>query len=261
MRSHQMHMKVCFEQRNYLLNRFPESFTDLMTQIEDKVKRPLSREVECFFVDKDGDRIMVAEDADLLNVREVCRLEGKDVCKLIVELPENGKRKAESSPTHSQHCVDGGRYLTFLKKTLPTIQEDFASCFSQGMPCEECFGVGKTRDMAKCENCYGRGVRPLTKQMKMIMQYIDLRFQQLLLAPLETFMASENMDPDRLVRARDSSSSLEENLSKADNKKTQRIEHSSGGFFGREPLPSESGQRSPRKLSHRDDFNKIPNDD
>jgi hypothetical protein len=256
-----MHMKVCFEERNYLLNRFPESFADLMAQVEDKAKRPLSREAECFFVDKDGDRIMVAEDADLLNVREVCRLEGKDICKIAVEVPDSGKRKPELGTPHPHNCVDGSRYLAFLKKTLPTVQEDFARCFGQGMPCEECLGIGKTREMMKCENCYGRGVRPLTKQMKIIMQYIDLRFHQLVVAPLETFVASEKNDSDRLIRARDSSSSLEDNLSRGDQKKPPKVEHPGMGFFGREPPPSENGQRSPRKLSHRDDFNKIPNDD
>lgn len=261
MRSPQMHMKVCFDERNYLLNRFPESFADLMAQVEDKAKRQLSKEAECYFVDKDGDRIMVAEDADLLNVREVCRLEGKDICKIAVEVPDSGKRRQEQGPSHPHHCVDGSRYLAFLKKTLPTVHEDFARCFSQGMPCEECFGIGKTRDMMKCENCYGRGVRPLTKQMKLIMQYIDLKFQQLVVAPLETFVASDKNDSDRLLRGRDSSSSLDDNLSKGDPKKQSKVDLSGTGFFGREPPPSETGQRSPRKMSHRDDFNKCPNDD
>lgn len=255
-----MHMKVSFEAKNYLLNRYPDSFADLVAQIEEKTKRSLGRAFECCFVDKDGDRIMVGEDADLLNVREVCRLEGKDVCKLAVELPDSHSRP-ESPSSHSQHCVDGARYLAFLKKNLPAVQEDFARCFAQGMPCEECLGQGKTADSGKCENCYGRGVRPLTRQMKIIMQYIDLRFQQLLLAPLETFMASDFKDIERASRGRDSSTSLED-VGKPENKRPAKAEHGHPGqiFFGRE-TPVDQGFVPSRKQSHRDDFNKPPPDD
>lgn len=257
---HQMHMKVAFDERNYLLNRFPESFADLLAQVEDKVRRPLGSDLEVYFVDKDGDRIMVAEDADLANVREVCRLEGKDVCKLAVGLPEAARRRPEPLPASHQNCVDGGRYLAYLKRALPAVQEDFARCFEQGMPCEDCLGVGKTRDSAKCENCYGRGVRPLTKQMKIVMQYVDLRLQQLLLAPLEIFMASDQFEAERHTKPKDSSSSLEENLSKGDGHK-QKQNLFGGGMFGREPMANGSGQRTPRKLSQMDDFNKVPHDD
>ncbi len=255
-------MKVSFGERHYMLSRFPDSFGDLLMQVADKIKTPLSRETVCYFTDKEGDRIVVAEDADLVNVLEVCRLEGKNICKLAVELPGSGKAKAAGLPTsHHQNCFDAAKYLDFLKKSLPSVQEDFARCFGQGMPCEECLGVGKTKDLAKCENCYGRGIRPITKQMRIIMHYIDLRFQQLIQAPLKAFVASDSHEGIDRLMARDSLSSYEDNYSKAETKKPLKFDHPGGGFFAREPPPSDMGTNSPRKLSHRDDFNKMPNDD
>lgn len=262
MSSQPIHMKVNFGERHYILSRFPDSFGDLLAQVADKVKTPLSRDTICYFTDKEGDRIVVAEDADLTNVLEVCRLEGKNICKLAVELPGAGKLRNTSQSASTHHnCFDAAKYLDFLKKNLPSVQEDFARCFGQGMPCEECLGVGKTKDMAKCENCYGRGIRPVTKQMRIIMHYIDLRFQQLIQAPLEAFVASDSHETMDRVMARDSHSSYEDNFSKADTKKPSKFEHPGGGFFAREPPPSEVGTNPPRKMSHRDDFNKVPNDD
>ena len=263
-----MHMKVSFEHRNFLLNRFPATYADLLAQVADKVKTPLSREAVCYFTDRDGDRIVVADDSDLLNVRDVCVLEGKDVCKLAVEQDDLSKQKsftlAYSSLNPPPQTFEAAKYLAYLKKALPPVHEDFGKCLASGMPCEDCLGVGKTKDGGKCENCYGRGVRPLTKHMKLVMQYIDFKFQQYVVAPLEAFVSSDPTDaldkPGR-IQVRDSNSSIDDNFSKADTKKVTKNDHMVMGFFGREPPPSENGLGSPRKMSHRDDFNKQPMDD
>lgn len=194
MKNQTMHMKVAFENRTYLLNRFPDSFNDLLDQVTDKVKTPLGNQPHFYFVDNDGDMIVVADNADLVNIKEVCKLEGKEVCKLIVDRPIS---TSQSSPGRDCGCSQQGasfdsvKYFDYLKKRLPEFSEEFVSCIEKGLPCEECLGIGKLKDLSKCYNCYGRGIRPMNNQFKLILQIIDFKFKQLLLDPLSAFVNGE----------------------------------------------------------------------
>ena len=265
-----MHMKISYETQNYLLNRYPLSFTDLLTLIGDKIRKNVGRDTVLYFTDREGDKIVVADDSDLANVTDVCKLEGRDICKLSLELSHRSTQKPDpimhNSDNNHNACFDTRSYLSYLKRNIPKVQDEFIRSFDQGMPCEECLGVGHTKQSSKCEHCYGRGLRPLSKHMSMVMQYIDYKFSHYILLPLETFVTSEAANTShpntrRLnVHARGSNSSLDDDFSKADTKKHNKQDYHNGYFARDSPIPANS-TISPHKLSQRDDFNKHPNDD
>jgi PB1 domain len=222
-----MHMKIGFEDRSYLLNRFPTTFADLLTQFIDKVKLTLGSQPSFYYVDNDGDMIVVADDSDLSNVKDVCRMEGKELCKLIVDRPATVTPKSTADNKAGTACggqcngFDSSKYYHFLKSRLPRFSEEFTECMNKGMPCEDCLGIGKSKDGSKCCNCYGRGIRPLNNQFKLMIQIMDFKLREYILEPLEIFVMSGGSTMDfpgkgtkKPFNQRGSSSSLEENPGK-----------------------------------------------
>jgi hypothetical protein len=231
MKSQAIHMKVTFENRTYLLNRFPESFIDLLEQVADKLKTSVGPQANFYFVDRDGDMIVVADSSDLANVKEVCKLEGKEVCKLALEKqPTAGQLGAGRSGGCSHNCgaFDSVKYLDFLKKRLPEFTDEFTNCIEKGLPCEDCLGMGKLKDLSKCFNCYGRGIRPMNSQFKLIMQIIDFKLKQLILDPLAAFVNGEfkyeGQREKRQGNLKDSCSSIEDTM-RGDQKQISPQQH------------------------------------
>lgn len=195
-----MHMKIGYDDRSYLLSKLPTTFAELSAGVIEKVKLPPGTQPAFYYVDNDGDMIVVADDADLANVKDVCRMEGKDLCKLIVDKPQAGSPRADADQ-RAGSCTqcngfDSTKYFHFLKAKLPSFSEEFSECLNKGLPCEDCFGVGKAKDGSKCYNCYGRGIRPLNNQFKLMMQIMDFKIKEYIFEPLEIFVKSGGSSMD-----------------------------------------------------------------
>lgn len=269
-----VHVKVAFQGKTYMLNKFPTTYLDLLDQVVEKLKLPSPNELSFAFIDSEDDQIVLSDDSDVLKMSEIVQSEGKKYAKLIVDNGQTDKKQVQQQPKQNgdpaNTCVaecpnnnfDAGKYYDYLKKHLPKSNHHFVRAVANGSPCIECQGYGKDSKSHKCENCYGQGFRPVSGQWAMITKLIDHKIQTLIMDPLEAFLGKETEDP--LLNVSEEVSIIEEpkkeksELSSADHFRNRPVNISArpGAHKREQETMPNSRQTNPiRKMSSRGEYN------
>ena len=187
-------MKLLHQGRTYLLGSFPVSFEDLKTRFANKIKPKQTDVFEFFFRDSDSDKIVVADDEDLQKIKEIFIENVGGFIKIEAELIEQPTLTSfkEQDFQDKNACVNKEKaagkvarsYHEFLSTRLPQVTSDFRKALNNGVPCEDCLGVGVLENSIKCKNCYGKGFRPLSGKWKLIINLIECKFTELVAEPL-----------------------------------------------------------------------------
>ena len=190
-----LNLRLVFEGKKYLIERFPNTRNELLIQAIEKLKLAPGKDYMLQYLETETERIVITDDSDLTVVKSLALSENRRVVQVSVErIDDKGfsyPRNSSSTglPTFASNICqsfDPVKYYEYLKNKIPSINEEFEAAMLKGVPCEECLGMKKFRGR-KCENCYGKGFRPMTPSSQLMLKLIDYKIREYVMGPLESY--------------------------------------------------------------------------
>lgn len=171
-------VKIEYEGKVYYLKDYYGTYKEMVSGVKEKLRLNPAVSIEISYQDQD-DKTVVADDSDLLLVRKIVKTQQRSTVKFFVEVFQGRGGREERQP--KVPTENGIQYVQLMQRMIresfPKISKDVKYAFEKGVPCEECFESSQAKRQKACENCYGRGYRPMSKQMKIIDQLIDLKLR------------------------------------------------------------------------------------
>ena len=199
-----MMIKVTHESINYLIDEFPEDYKDMVKKISTKLNKTFTKEVSFSFIDTEKEKILLTDDSDLRTALKLAISTNSQFVRIIVErnLLEKSTSEMNTGATsdEAKTNLETEKFFKILYSQLPQVKQHFEQQVSaRKLPCESCMGMGRVRNgTGNCSNCCGRGFRPKTAQMKLVMKLIDYKIKHLLLEPLQSYLgADRNANQER----------------------------------------------------------------
>jgi hypothetical protein len=189
-------LRIVFDGKKYFIERFPDTRQELQTLAIEKLKLSPNKDVHLQYLETSTDKVVIADDADLSTIRQLALAESRRVIEVLVEKgddrPAINFRGSSSTAggfnnsTTGSRPFDPERYYEFLQGRLPEVKKGFEAAMLKGIPCQECHGQKKLRG-AKCDFCCGKGYRPISSDMQLILDLIDYKIREYVMGPLEMY--------------------------------------------------------------------------
>ena len=128
-------MKLLYLGRTYLLGQFPVTFDDLRTRFINKVKPKQTDDIEFFFRDSESDKIVIADNEDLLKIKEIftdktggfIKVEAQNAEQLSTTTLKEQKQQDKNACVSQEYTRSAlaHSYHEFLSTKLPQVSYEF----------------------------------------------------------------------------------------------------------------------------------------